>query len=84
MTDCKGVEAAERVKQRFSHGDIAMMARLAQAVRDFPDEVSDSDKLRNVANWLDITDAEHGRSGTEAQDFLRDLADRIEGRENDA
>ena len=71
---CCGPAAAERVRQRFGQDAISDMARLARSVRDFPDEVSTSDKLRNVANWIDVNDAEHGRAGTDAQDFLRGLA----------
>lgn len=51
---------------------------LARSVAADPDNASDSDQLRTVADFLDVDDALHGRTGTEVQDFLRGLALRLE------
>lgn len=50
---------------------------IARIVRN-PAAVSDSDKLRSVADFLDVDDRKHGRTGTEVQNFLRGLALRLE------
>lgn len=52
--------------------------QLAMRIARDPDAASDSDKLRSVADYLDVLDALAGITGTEAQDFLRDLATRLE------
>lgn len=53
-------------------------AELAMRIARDPDAASDSDKLRSIADWIDVKDAESGITGTEAQDFLRGLAERLE------
>ena len=40
-----------------------------------PESASDSDRLRVLAWWLDM---QHGFGNDEIQDWLRDLADRLE------
>jgi hypothetical protein len=54
-------------------------AVLAAVVAANPDAVSDSDKLRTIADWIDVADKRVGNTGTEAQEFLRGLAERLEG-----
>jgi hypothetical protein len=52
---------------------------LAQRIAHNPDAASDSEKLRSIADWIDVQDAKNGLVGrTEAQDFLRGLAERLE------
>lgn len=58
--------------------DVETPLERAVRVADNPDKATDSDKLRNVADWLDFTDPKLGYTGTQAQDFLRNLADRLE------
>lgn len=55
-------------------------AQLQQRIARDPAAASDSDKLRAVANWIDATDARMGipSDHTDAQDFLRGLALRLE------
>ena len=53
-------------------------AELAARVAADPDAASDSDKLRTIADWIDMHDQKEGRNGSEAQDFLRGLALRLE------
>lgn len=40
--------------------------------------MTEIEELRSIADWLDVTDAQAGITGTEAQDFLRGLAERLE------
>jgi hypothetical protein len=68
----------EAVRGRFSQEQLAAWAADAAEVAASPDTTSDSTKLRAVAAFIDVDDARHGRTGSEAQDFLRDLADRLE------
>lgn len=53
-------------------------AELAGRIARNPDAASDSDKLRSIADYLDVMDQKAGITGTEAQDFLRGLALRLE------
>lgn len=53
-------------------------AELAARIARDPDAASDSDKLRSIADWIDVKDAQAGITGTDAQDFLRGLALRLE------
>lgn len=41
-------------------------------------ERTDSDKLRTLAEFFDMYDRKYGKTGTEVQEWLRDLADRLE------
>ncbi len=54
---------------------------LAERIAHDPDSASDSDKLRNVANWVDAIGPRINLSPnhTQVQDFLRGLAERLEG-----
>lgn len=56
---------------------VEMQRRAARARRIAadPDAASDSDKLRSVADRMDLEDERAGRTGSEAQTFLRRLAD---------
>jgi len=56
----------------------AEAAILAARIADDPAVASDSDKLRSTADWIDLQDRKAGRDGSEVQDWLRDLADRLE------
>jgi hypothetical protein len=47
---------------------------LARRIADDPDAASPADKLRSIADWIDMADARLGNVGTEAQDFLREFA----------
>jgi len=60
---------------------VEMQRRAARARRIAadPDAASDSDKLRSVADRMDLDDDRSGRAGGEVQVFLRRLADRLEG-----
>lgn len=50
----------------------------AKRIAENPELASDSDKLRSVADLLELLSAQHGFTGREIEDFLRDLADRLE------
>lgn len=60
----------------MSETPVELAARIA---RD-PDAASDSDKLRSIADWIDWVDARLGTPAThtDAQEFLRGLAERLE------
>lgn len=64
----------------LSERSAEMQRRAARArrVAADPDAASDSDKLRCIADRIDADDERAGRSGSEAQAFLRELADRLE------
>lgn len=53
-------------------------AARARHIAANPDAASASEKLRTIADRIDLDDERSGRSGTEAQDLLRRLADRLE------
>lgn len=53
-------------------------AELAGRIARNPDAASDSDKLRSIADYLDVMDQKTGITGTDTQDFLRGLAERLE------
>lgn len=63
-----------------SERSVEMQRRAARARRIAanPDVASDSDKLRSIADRIDADDERAGDTGTEAQAFLRELADRLE------
>lgn len=50
----------------------------AKRIAENPDAASDSDKLRSIADLLEVTGARLGYTGRELENFLRDLADRLE------
>ena len=50
----------------------------AKRIAENPDAASDSDKLRSVADLLEVTGARLGFTGREIENFLRDLADRLD------
>lgn len=53
-------------------------AERADRIAADPDAASDSDKLRNVADVIDMIDQRFGFTGTQAQEFLRGLAERLD------
>lgn len=59
---------------------VEMQRRAARARRvdAVPGEASDSDRLRVIADRMDLDDDRAGRAGGETQVFLRRLADRLE------
>ena len=50
----------------------------AKRIAENPDAASDSDKLRSVADLLEMISEKEGYVGREIEGFLRDLADRLE------
>jgi len=59
---------------------VEMQRRAARARRIAadPDAASDSDKLRTIADRMDLDDERVGDTGSEAQTFLRRLAARLD------
>lgn len=67
----------ELVAQNARSVEMQRRAARARRIAANPEAASDSDKLRTLADRTDLEDERNGRSGSEAQDFLRELADRL-------
>lgn len=70
--------APELVAQRERSVEMQRRAARARRIAADPDAASDSDKLRTIADRMDIDDERAGETGGEAQTFLRRLADRLD------
>lgn len=72
-----GITGWRRIGMRDRDEYVAAMRRAA-ATRSNPDGVSDSEKLRYVADLFDATDIATGAPGQEVQDDLRRIASRLD------
>lgn len=67
-------DARRKAARRKARITAEMQARAELVISGRAD---DADKLRHIADYLDLEDAEKGVSESDMQDFLRELADRL-------
>lgn len=70
-------EAPVAASDRNAYSLETKAARARRIAAD-PDAASDADKLRAIADLMDLDDERLGRTGTEAQTFMRRLADHLD------